>query len=352
MTPRERPGQAPLILEIEGSTLPDAPSPAEAPPPAEPEVIESVEGAAGARAIAAAGGARGRLGLGRALLATVGMLLLLWLGVAVTDFVSGLLERQSWLGWVALVLAALTVAILVLIALREVVALARLGRIEAVRERAIDALDSGSTADGKAALEGLSRLYRGRAELEWAQERLRAAADDTPDMGARIEIAERELMRPLDERAEATVSRASRDVAAATALIPMAFVDVLAVLAINLRMVREIAETYGGRAGWFGSWKLMRTVAAHLIATGAVAVADDLLGPMVGGGVLAKVSRRFGEGALNGALTARVGVAAIEVCRPLPFVALHRPSASGIVFNALKGWRRAAGEDRSERPSA
>ena len=55
--------------------------------------------------------------------------------------------------------------------------------------------------------------------------------------------------------------------------------------------------------------------------------------------MLAKLSRRFGEGALNGALTARVGVAAIDVCRPLPFVALDRPSASGIVLNALRGWR-------------
>ena len=152
-------------------------------------------------------------------------------------------------------------------------------------------------------------------------------------------------MKTLDNRAEAAISRASRDVAAATALIPLAFVDVLAALAINLRMVREIAETYGGRAGWLGSWRLMRTVAAHLIATGAVAVADDLLGPLVGGGVLAKLSRRFGEGALNGALTARVGVSAVEVCRPLPFKALDKPSASGIVLNALRGWRRETGPD-------
>ena len=167
-----------------------------------------------------------------------------------------------------------------------------------------------------------------------------SARADTPDVSAQLQIAERELMTPLDRQAEMAVSRAARDVAAATALIPLAFIDVLAALAVNLRMVREIAEIYGGRAGWLGSWRLMRAVAAHLVATGAVAVADDLLGPLVGGGVLAKLSRRFGEGALNGALTARVGVAAIEVCRPLPFVALDRPNASGIVLNALRGWRR------------
>jgi hypothetical protein len=50
-----------------------------------------------------------------------------------------------------------------------------------------------------------------------------------------------------------------------------------------------------------------------------VAVGDDLIGSVAGGSVLSRVSRRFGEGVVNGALTARVGVAAMEVCRPLPF---------------------------------
>ena len=113
-------------------------------------------------------------------------------------------------------------------------------------------------------------------------------------------LAERELLTPLDRLAEETVMRTSRNVAAATALIPLALVDVLAALTGNLRMVREIAEIYGGRAGWFGSMRLMRAVATHLVATGAVAVADDLIGPLIGGGVLGKLSRRFGEGVASG----------------------------------------------------
>jgi len=40
---------------------------------------------------------------------------------------------------------------------------------------------------------------------------------------------------------------------------------------------------------------------------------------------------------VNGALTARVGVAAIEVCRPLPFRAVSRPSVGGLVKRALTG---------------
>ncbi|MEM0943624.1 MAG: YcjF family protein, partial [Pseudomonadota bacterium] len=89
-----------------------------------------------------------------------------------------------------------------------------------------------------------------------------------------------------------------------------------------------------------GSVRLMRAVAAHLIATGAVAATDDMLGPLVGGGVVGKLSRRFGEAAVNAAMTARVGVSAIEVCRPMPFAERPIPRASGIVLSTLKDWRR------------
>jgi putative membrane protein len=112
---------------------------------------------------------------------------------------------------------------------------------------------------------------------------------------------------------------------------------VVAALSMNMRMIRRIAETYGAHAGFFGSWRLMRSVATHLIATGAVAVGDDLIGSVAGGSALARLSRRFGEGFINGALTARVGIAAMEVCRPLPFAALPRPKVSNLVGRALSG---------------
>ena len=120
-------------------------------------------------------------------------------------------------------------------------------------------------------------------------------------------------------------------------IVPLAFADVAVALFANLRMLRRIAEIYGGRAGTFGSWRLMRRVMAHLVATGAVAVGDDLIHSVAGGGLLTKLSRRFGEGVINGALTARVGVAAMEVCRPMPFHTLPRPRVTALVSRGLAG---------------
>jgi putative membrane protein len=126
-------------------------------------------------------------------------------------------------------------------------------------------------------------------------------------------------------------------VATVTAVVPLAFADVIAALTANLRMIRRIAEIYGGRAGTLGAWRLTRAVMTHLVATGAVAVGDDLISSVAGGSVLSRVSRRFGEGVVNGALTARVGVAAMEVCRPLPFGSGRRPSVTTLVRRSLTG---------------
>ena len=157
------------------------------------------------------------------------------------------------------------------------------------------------------------------------------------DADAVLDLTEAELLAPLDQAALREVEAAARQVATVTALVPLALADVAAALFTSLRMIRRVAEIYGGRSGLFSSWRLMRAVFGHLAATGAVAVADDLLEPVLGGSVLSKLSRRFGEGLVNGALTARVGIAAMEVCRPMPYSAGRKPNVRGVVKRALTG---------------
>ncbi len=265
-------------------------------------------------------------------------LLSLAVSVALHDFVAGLIARNLVLGWLALGLTAALAAAALGFALREWAGLARLGRIDALRAGAGAALAQDDLEAARATVAGLRRLYGRRHDMARGLSELEARAPERLDAETTLAEAERVLMRDLDAKAAAAVGRAARTVAAATALVPLALVDVLAALSLNLRMIREIAEIYGGRAGWLGSWRLLRAVAAHLVATGAVAIGDDLLGPALGGGVLSRLSRRFGEGLINGALTARVGAAAIDVCRPLPFSALPRPSGRGLARSALTGF--------------
>ena len=141
-----------------------------------------------------------------------------------------------------------------------------------------------------------------------------------------IRLAERELMSPLDEEARRLVSTAAQRVSIVTAVSPRALIDVLFVFVAAMRLIRQLARLYGGRPGTLGMISLMRHVIAHLAITGGMAASDSLVQQMLGHGIAAKLSQRLGEGVLNGLLTARLGLAAIDVTRPLPFTALPRPA--------------------------
>lgn len=257
--------------------------------------------------------------------------------LAAWDYINTLLARSPVLGTIAMTLVVLFCIVLAVIALREIAAFARLRRLDGVHKAASLALETHDLTQAREVVRKLDKLYAGRDDTAWGRERLAEQMGDMLDADGLLGVVETTLLAPLDARAIREVEAAARQVATVTALVPLALADVFVALTANLRMIRRIAEIYGGRSGTFGSWRLTRTVLTHLVATGAVAVGDDLIGSIAGGGLMSKVSRRFGEGVINGALTARVGVAALEVCRPLPFRATPRPSVTALVKRALTG---------------
>ncbi len=257
--------------------------------------------------------------------------------VAAWGFAISLLERAPILGWIVTGLIAALLLVVLIIALRELAAISRLSRVDGLRRAADTALTDEDLSQARAVTTRLIAFYKGRDETRWGRDRLTERMGEQFDAATLLSLAEDEILAPLDAAASREVEAAARQVATVTALVPLALADVATALASSLRMIRRIAEIYGGRAGFLGSWRLTRAVFVHLIATGAVAVGDDLLEPILGGSVLSKLSRRFGEGLVNGALTARVGVAAMEVCRPLPFSKRHQPSTRGMIKRALSG---------------
>jgi len=259
------------------------------------------------------------------------------LSVAAWDFAASLIARVPVLGWAVTAVFAAFVAVCVMIALREAAMFSRLRRIDDLRRAAETALAANDLEAARSLANRLIGFYKGRSETRWGRDALAERISESFDAAAVLDAAEADLLAPLDAAASREVETAARQVATVTALVPMAMADVFAALAASLRMIRRIAEIYGGRSGVMGNWRLTRAVFAHLVATGAVAAGDDLLEPILGGSILSKLSRRFGEGLVNGALTARVGVAAMEVCRPLPFSERHQPSATGIMRRALGG---------------
>ena len=96
-------------------------------------------------------------------------------------------------------------------------------------------------------------------------------------------------------------------------------------------MLRRLAALYGGRPGFLGSLKLARLVLGHIALTGGVALGEDVIQQLIGHGLTAKLSARLGEGIMNGAFTGRIGISAIDLCRPLPFIEAERPRLRNFV---------------------
>ncbi|PVA08935.1 TIGR01620 family protein [Pelagivirga sediminicola] len=325
--------KGPILFDLDEDTPRAAPS--EAPPVPDPDLPPPPEGRAMQTVAALA--ARRPSRLARLFWGLLGTLLTLAISLAAWNFAAGLVASVPLLGYVVSGLLIALVLVLLAIALRELAAFARLGRIDALHRAADAALADDDLPAARRLTDDLVKLYAGREDTRWGRERLAEQRGDQFDARTLLALTEAELLTPLDAAALRQVEGAARQVAAVTALVPLALADVVVALSANLRMIRRIAEIYGGRSGTLGSLRLTRAVLTHLVATGAVAVGDDVISSVAGGSLLSKISRRFGEGVVNGALTARVGVAAMEVCRPLPFSPGKRPKVRRLLTTALSG---------------
>jgi putative membrane protein len=56
---------------------------------------------------------------------------------------------------------------------------------------------------------------------------------------------------------------------------------------------------------------------------------------------MSRLSARLGEGVLNGLLTARVGLSAMAVCRPMPFGAQKAPGLAEVAPFVFSGKEKA-----------
>lgn len=326
------PPKGPVLFDLDETD--SAPGPSEAPPVPEPH-LDPPRGQAmqSVAALTTRPGSALARWFWRLLLALVGT----FASIAAWNVATGLIAANPILGYAVTALILAFVLVCLAIAIKEIAAFSRLAKIDRLHHAAQEVLAAEDLAGARALTDDLVTLYKAREDTRWGRAQLAERRDEIFDAAGLVAHAESALLAPLDKQARREVEAAARQVATVTALVPLALADVVAALTANLRMIRRIAEIYGGRSGTLGSWRLTRAVMSHLVATGAVAVGDDMLEPILGGGLLGKLSRRFGEGMVNGALTARVGVAAMEVCRPLPFTAAPRPSVRGIIRSSLSG---------------
>jgi putative membrane protein len=278
------------------------------------------------------------------LISALGGLLVMGLGLAFQQLIVELYGVAPWLGWAALALAVLALVAFLAIVGRELTGLWREQKIEHLRQGAADALAVKDHRAAKQIVADLSALYGSRASAASGRTRLKGLTDEIIDADDRLAIAERELLAPLDAQAKRAIAGAAKQVSLVTAVSPRAIVDVAFVVFAAVRLLRTLARIYGGRPGLFGFLRLARAAFNHLAVTGGVAVGDSLMQQVLGLGLAARISAKLGEGVLNGLMTARFGLAALAVCRPLPFIREEPPKIGDVAGELIRRAEAAGGE--------
>jgi len=251
------------------------------------------------------------------------------------ELVEAFFARNPALGWVTLGLSMLFALALLALLLRELFAIRSLRKINNLRQDAEQVLLHNSAA--KPVLKRIFSLYGSRQDMHWHLEQMQSYETDIMDEQDKILLAEKTLMTPLDSEAKQIIAGTAKRVSVITALNPSAVLDIIFVGYQIVSMLRKLMALYGGRPAFFAAMKLVRMVATHLAITGGLAVSDTIFQQVLGKGLAGTLSRKVGEGTVNGIMATRIGIAAIDLCRPLPFKACEHPNLKSFISGLIGG---------------
>ncbi|WP_292015625.1 TIGR01620 family protein, partial [Mesorhizobium sp.] len=187
--------------------------------------------------------------LARLFFGAVGVLVSLAVGLWTDQLIRDLFERAEWLGWLAAGMAAIAVFALIIILVREFLAIARLAEVEKLQRRALDAVSRDDPKAARSVVDELSAFVAAKPETAAGRRSLAGLRGEIIDGGNLVRLAETEILGPLDARARVMILEAAKRVSLVTAVSPRALVDVAYVVFEAGRLIRRLSELYGGRPG-------------------------------------------------------------------------------------------------------
>ncbi len=142
--------------------------------------------------------------------------------------------------------------------------------------------------------------------------------DSAYNDGEIIQYLSQHALKEQDEAARRCISRYSIQSGVLVALSPYASFDMLLVGWRNLKMLREITDIYGISPGAMTQWGLLRKVLHNIAFAGVSEISIHASSHLLSSSITASLSAKAGQGLGAGLFTARSGLQAIRLCRPLP----------------------------------
>lgn len=250
-------------------------------------------------------------------------------GWQTVDHVVTAYQSADWLslGWSAIVAGVAVTGISALG--REFFKLRRLKLRQSERDEAQILLDGDSIGHGKAFCTKLAQHSQISSDNH-GYDRWINSLDATHNDREVLELYDHLVVSQQDKLARKLVAKYSSDAAVMVALSPLAVADMLLVAWRNLRLIEQISRVYGVELGYWSRIKLLKLVLANMAFAGASEVITDLGMDMLSMDLAGRMSTRVAQGVSIGLLTGRLGLKAIGLMRPLPWLPGEQPKLSEI----------------------
>lgn len=279
-----------------------------------PSVAEEVETAVESQLEQVIRPKRGRKWFAATLLASFSGLVI-WQAI---DNVVTSIQSADWLslGWAGFISA---LAGLGLSALgKELWKLRKLRNHFSVQEQAEALINTDAVGHGQAFCEQIAKESGIQAKSP-AYQRWQSSLDSSHSDAEVLEMYDAMVVSEQDKQATKLVSQYSTEAAALVAISPLAVADMLLVAWRNFKMIDQLADLYGVELGYWSRLKLFKAVLVNMAAAGASELAIDASMDLLSMDLAGKVSARAGQGLGVGILTARLGLKAMSLLRPLPW---------------------------------
>lgn len=267
----------------------------------------------------------------KSFLYALGLLLMVFVGWEIFTVLKSALEAH-WLIAVGFAVLLVLVTGLGLRALRSYLSdKENLGALLSIQKQASylnEQLDNGSA---KEFVETLKTFYADKPQIVYLHQCLEKLPDYSNDREV-IDHIDRVFLQPLDKEALRRISNFSLQTGAAVAASPWASLDMLLSLWRSIKMIDDVAQVYGMRPSLANRYKLLKLVIHQLAFVGVSEVVIDQVMEEFGPSMLTGLaSARLAQGLGAGIYTAKIGVAAMKVSRPIEFSKDSEPKATSII---------------------
>lgn len=253
-------------------------------------------------------------------------------------FTIALMQSQDWLAGLWLIVIGAVFIMAIRWSVKEWLGLRRLKQQELDKQTATRIFSSPAIGEGKDFCLNLAKSLmpqRQKEIIDW-QDALQGHHNDKEVLS----LFEQQVLVAADKDAMKQVSANASACAAMIAVSPFALLDMAIVLWRNFKMLNNVSQSYGVKLGYWGRIALVRSVFKTMLYAGASEILADAGNYAMGAGITGKLSTRLGQGVGAGVLTARIGVKAMQACRPIPWLATQKPGLGKITTQLVSDLKK------------